>query len=84
MGDRLVVGDVASWVDRVLDDYKGLYDVQDQVFIRGAVRVVTKRRDSCFDISKDGWTAPEDAPERLALRQELGDWARRVFTARRD
>ncbi len=79
MNERLNVGVVASWVDRVLEDYKGLYDVQDQTFIRGMVRVVTKRRDSYFDISGDGWGAPADSAEHAALGQQLGKWARHVF-----
>ncbi len=81
MNERLNVGDVASWVDRVLEQYKGLYDVQDQTFIRGMVRVVTKRRDSYFDISREIWSEPQ-AAEHPALGQELGKWARRVFPVR--
>ena len=81
MTEGFKVLDVASWVAQVLNTYEGLYEVQDHIFVRQTVRVVTKRRDSYFDISAERWKASAD-PEALdALGHDLGLWARRVFPA---
>ena len=77
MAEKLKANDVASWVDGVLTDYRGRYEVQDQLFIRNAVRVVTIRRDAFFDIQPDRW--PADVAAREPLGQELRTWARRVM-----
>ncbi len=77
MAEQLRASEVAAWVDGVLSDYRGRYEVQDQLFIRNAVRVVTIRRDAFFDIPPDRW--PFEATEREPLEQELRIWARRVM-----
>ncbi len=79
MAEKLRASDVAEWVDGVLTDYRGRYEVQDQLFIRNTVRVVTVRRDAFFDIQPDRW--PADAQAREPLGQELRSWARRVMPA---
>ncbi len=77
MAEQLRASEVAAWVDGVLVDYRGRYEVQDQLFIRNAVRVVTIRRDAFFDIQPDRW--PREAESREPLGQELRIWARRVM-----
>ncbi len=77
MAEQIRARDVAAWVDGVLSDYRGRYEVQDQLFIRNAVRVVTIRRDAFFDIQPDRWPSEVDAREPLG--QELRIWARRVM-----
>ncbi len=77
MAEKMKASDVAAWVDGVLTDYRGRYEVQDQLFIRNAVRVVTIRRDAFFDIPPDRWGL--DRAERDPLEQELRIWARRVM-----
>jgi hypothetical protein len=79
MNEGIKVNEVASWVAGVLTSYEGLYEVQDHTFIRQTVRVVTKRRDSYFDISSDRWKATADPEVLEALGHDLGLWARRVF-----
>jgi Txe/YoeB family toxin of Txe-Axe toxin-antitoxin module len=81
MNEGIKAAEVASWVAQVLTGYDGLYDVQDQLFVRQTVRVVTKRRDSYFDISSDRWKAAADPEALEALGHDLGLWARRVFPA---
>jgi hypothetical protein len=71
--------EVAAWVDGVLTDYRGRYEVQDQMFIRNAVRVVTVRRDAYFDIQPDRWVATAEPASRDSLGHELRTWARRVM-----
>ncbi len=77
MAEKIKASDVAAWVDGVLTDYRGRYEVQDHLFIRNAVRVVTIRRDAFFDIQPERW--PFDPAERDPLGQELRIWARRVM-----
>ncbi len=79
MAEQLKASEVAAWVDGVLADFRGRYEVQDQLFIRNAVRVVTIRRDAFFDIGRDRWQG--DAETREPLGQELRIWARRVMPA---
>ncbi len=81
MAEKMRAGDVAAWVDGVLTDYRGRYEVQDQLFIRNAVRVVTVRRDAFFDIRPDRWPEDEDVQARAPLGDELRTWARRVMPA---
>ena len=79
MAEKIKASDVAAWVDGVLTDYRGRYEVQDHLFIRNAVRVVTVRRDAFFDIQPDRWLAAEPSEARGPLEQELRGWARRVM-----
>ena len=79
MAEKVQAGEVAAWVDGVLPDYRGRYEVQDQLFIRNAVRVVTVRRDAFFDIPRDRWLESTEPDVRDALGQELRIWARRVM-----
>ncbi len=80
--DRMQFGAVSAWVGQVLEGYDGLYDVQDHLFVRQAVRVVTKRRDACFDIPRHRWEDPSRAAaEREALASELMRWARQMLPA---
>jgi hypothetical protein len=81
MAEQLRASEVAQWVDGVLADYRGRYEVQDQLFIRNAVRVVTIRRDAFFDIQPDRW--PHEVDAREPLGQELRIWARRVMPTAR-
>ncbi len=81
MAEKIKASDVAAWVDGVLTDYRGRYEVQDQLFIRNAVRVVTIRRDAFFDIQPDRW--PQEGVAREPLGQELRVWAQRVMPAAR-
>ncbi len=77
--DTMKPSEVAAWVDGILADYKGRYEVQDHLFIRNAVRVVTVRRDAFFDIQRDRWITTPDPVAREPLGQELRLWARRVM-----
>ncbi len=77
MAEMMKASDVAAWVNGVLTDYTGRYEVQDHLFIRNAVRVVTIRRDAFFDIQAERWRF--DPAERDPLGQELRMWARRVM-----
>ncbi len=70
---------VAAWVDGVLADYKGRYEVVDHLFVRDAVRVVTIRRDSFYDIPRQRWLADPDSDLHQDLGQELRTWARKVM-----
>jgi hypothetical protein len=79
--DRMKLEDVAAWVGEVLGEYDGLYDLQDHLFVRNAVRVVTKRRDACFDIPGSSWTNPVDADAHEVLAQDLRRWARQSLKA---
>ena len=81
MAEKLKASDVAAWVDGVLTDYRGKYEVQDHLFVRNAVRVVTVRRDAFFDIREDQWPAAAETGAREPLGQELRTWARRVMPA---
>jgi hypothetical protein len=73
---------VAAWVEDVLADYKGRYEVCDHLFVRDAVRVVTVRRDAFYDISRERWTRDPDAESHSAIGQELLMWAQRVMPQR--
>jgi len=77
--EKMKASEVAAWVDGVLTDYRGRYEVQDHLFIRNAVRVVTVRRDAFFDIQPDRWLGAAAAEAREPLGQELRMWARRVM-----
>jgi hypothetical protein len=79
MAEQMKASDVAAWVEGVLTDYRGRYEVQDQLFIRNAVRVVTVRRDAFFDIHRDRWLDTTEPDARELLGQELRVWARRVM-----
>ncbi len=81
MAEKMQANEVAAWVDGVLTDYRGRYEVQDQMFIRNAVRIVTVRRDAFFDIQPERWVANAETAARDALGQELRMWARRVMPA---
>ncbi len=81
MAEKMQANEVAAWVDGVLTDYRGRYEVQDQMFIRNAVRIVTVRRDAFFDIQPERWVANAEPAGRDALGQELRMWARRVMPA---
>lgn len=77
MAEKMRANEVAAWVDGVLTDYRGRYEVQDHLFIRNTVRVVTVRRDAFFDIRPDRWVTETEPREPLG--QELRVWARRVM-----
>ncbi len=79
MAEKMSANDVAAWVDGVLTDYRGRYEVQDHLFVRNAVRVVTVRRDAFFDIRPDRWPEGGDVQARGPLGEELRGWARRVM-----
>ncbi len=79
--DRLKAEQVAQWVDRVLADYKGRYEVVDHLFVRNAVRVVTTRRDAFYDIPRERWTDDPDVEAHTTIGDELKMWARRVMPA---
>ncbi len=72
---------VAVWVEGVLADYKGRYEVCDHLFIRDAVRIVTTRRDAFYDIPRERWTTDPDTESHSAIGEELRLWARRVMPA---
>ncbi len=78
--DRVTFEDVSAWVGQVLGDYDGLYDVQDHLFVRSAVRVVTKRRDACFDIPSSRWSDHSEASaDHVGLATDLKRWARQTL-----
>ncbi len=77
--ERLRAEVVAAWVNDVLADYAGRYEVVDHLFIRDAVRVVTARRDAFFDIPRQRWVGDTDAERHAAIGEELRLWARRVM-----
>jgi hypothetical protein len=79
--DRLKAEVVTKWVNEVLADYSGRYEVVDHLFIRDAVRVVTVRRDAFFDIPRQRWVSDQDAEQHAEIGQELRLWARRVMPA---
>jgi hypothetical protein len=77
--DRQIASEVAEWVDSVLPEYKGQYEVLDHLFVRGTVRVVTLRRDAFYDIPRGRWLQKADPHEHEVLSDELRLWARRVI-----
>ncbi len=78
--DRKTFEDVSAWVGRVLGEYDGLFDVQDHLFVRKTVRVVTKRRDACFDITSMRWMDDLEAEaDHIALATDLKRWARQTL-----
>ena len=77
--DRLRADVVAAWVNGVLADYAGRYEVVDHLFVRDAVRVVTVRRDAFFDIPRQRWVGDSDAERHADMGEELRLWARRVM-----
>ncbi len=79
--DKLRAEVVAAWVNDVLADYAGRYEVVDHLFVRDAVRVVTTRRDAFFDIPRQRWTGDTDMERHAAIGEELRLWARRVMPA---
>ncbi|MGE5359627.1 MAG: hypothetical protein ACM3NQ_11465 [Bacteroidales bacterium] len=81
MADQLRADVVAAWVNGVLAEYAGRYEVVDHLFVRDAVRVVTVRRDAFFDIPRERWIADSDAERHGAMGEELRQWARRVMPA---
>lgn len=79
--DSMKADVVAAWVNDVLAEYTGRYEVVDHLFVRDAVRVVTTRRDAFFDIPRQRWIGDPDAEHHAEIGQELRLWARRVMPA---
>ncbi len=79
--DKVRAEVVAAWVNDVLADYQGRYEVVDHLFVRDAVRVVTVRRDAFFDIQRARWVGDADAEHHADIGAELRLWARRVMPA---
>jgi hypothetical protein len=71
--------DVVAWIRESLDEYQGLYDVQDLTFIQSKVRVVTTRRDARYDLVTDRWADLADPQSRPVLTQDLRLWARQYL-----
>jgi hypothetical protein len=80
VAEEMKAAAVAAWVNEVLPDYAGRYEVVDHLFIKGSVRVVTTRRDAFYDISRQRWTSDAD-PTHATIGEELRRWAHRVMPA---
>ena len=69
--------DVMMWIRETLVERQGQFDVQDLSFIRKTVRVVSPRRDACFDLDAARWPQLNDADCKAALAEDLRSWAKR-------
>jgi hypothetical protein len=71
--------DVMTWITESLGDGVGRFEVQDLTFVKKSVKVVTVRRDSCFELASGRWPQLAEPEGRSALTQELRGWARRCL-----
>jgi hypothetical protein len=71
--------DVMTWIHESLGDGQGRFEVQDLTFIRKSVKVVTARRDACFELEAGRWDLLNDPAGRITLTEDLRNWARRCL-----
>lgn len=71
--------DVMTWIRESLGDAQGRFEVQDLTFIKKSVKVVTSRRDACFELEAARWALLNDPAGKTALTEDLRDWARRCL-----
>jgi hypothetical protein len=71
--------EVMAWIRDSLGDGQGRFEVQDLTFIKKSVKVVTPRRDSCFELEAARWDLLQDPAGRTALTEDLRSWARRCL-----
>jgi hypothetical protein len=71
--------DVMTWIRDSLGDGQGRFEVQDLTFVKKSVKVVTSRRDACFEIEAARWGQLQDPEGRSALTDDLRTWARRCL-----
>jgi hypothetical protein len=71
--------DVMTWIRESLGDGQGRFEVQDLTFVKKSVKVVTTRRDACFELEAARWALLNDPAEKSVLTEDLRDWARRCL-----
>lgn len=71
--------DVMTWIAESLGDGRGRFEVQDLTFVKKSVKVVTVRRDACFELASARWPQLAEPESRTVLTQELRGWARRCL-----
>jgi hypothetical protein len=76
---RVTPQDVMAWINESLGEAQGRFEVQDLTFIRKSVKVVTPRRDACFELEASRWALLNDPAGRSALTEDLRSWARRCL-----
>jgi hypothetical protein len=72
--------DVMTWISESLGDPQGRFEVQDLSFVKKSVKVVTPRRDACFELLGDRWGLLNDPASKSALTEDLRSWARRCLS----
>jgi hypothetical protein len=71
--------DVMTWIRESLGDSEGRFEVQDLSFVKQSVKVVTPRRDACFELVSTRWALLNDPAGKTALTEDLRTWARRCL-----
>jgi hypothetical protein len=71
--------DVMMWIWEVLGDSRDRFEVQDLSFVKKSVKVVTPRRDACYELESGRWGQLTDPESRSALTDDLVKWARRCL-----
>jgi hypothetical protein len=71
--------DVMMWIWESLGESRDRFEVQDLSFVKKSVKVVTPRRDACFEIESARWPQLTDPDARVALTEDLQKWARRCL-----
>jgi hypothetical protein len=71
--------DVMAWITDSLGDPQGRFEVQDLSFVKKSVKVVTPRRDACFELMATRWGLLNDPDGKSALTADLRAWARRCL-----
>jgi hypothetical protein len=71
--------DVMMWIWESLGDTRDRFEVQDLSFVKKSVKVVTSRRDACYELESARWGQLTDPDSRSALTEDLLKWARRCL-----
>ena len=71
--------DVMSWIRESLGEPQGRFEVQDLTFVKKSVKVVTARRDACYELDGARWGLLTDPAGRSSLTEDLRSWARRCL-----
>jgi len=73
--------EVMMWIWESLGDTRDRFEVQDLSFVKKSVKVVTARRDACFELEGARWGLLNDPAGRSALTDDLRTWAKRCLPA---
>jgi hypothetical protein len=71
--------DVMIWIRESLGDPQGRFEIQDLSFVKKSVKVVTPRRDACFELVGTRWELLNDPASRSGLTDDLRLWASRCL-----